>query len=274
MSVLQPELEIFSMVLGYQKRYWWQLSTVLEQQHWEGYLPPRIRCIASVSRRDPWFDWNLKLLQVFRDQYGLDLVLDVWEADNVNYGRRGYVRTRNLQAATAPWVMFNDGDMLYPPSFFAKQKVRAELHAGDHRVLAAGRSSMAFESGYQLIDAQSYQAPIQNAYRLALGVPTWLAAGGRVSGAGFHQLIDLQAAKAFAATQGQPLVYVPDSYSHDNNIVSSGTVRHETRSDRAARIRLGGVVRLSDNSDDVLTGQLHLNHWRRQDPAWRADLQH
>lgn len=135
---------------------------------------------------------------------------------------------------------------------------------------------MAFEHGYALVESQQYQDPVPDAYAKAnTTYPTWLAAGGRACGAGFHQVINLEAVKAYAKEQGWPaLEYVPSTYARDNNIVASATVRHETKSDRAFRIRVGGVIPLSDKDDDVLTGQVHLNHYRRQDPQWRPDLHH
>ncbi len=127
---------------------------------------------------------------------------------------------------------------------------------------------MAFEDGYRIVDSVEYGTPIPDAYQRAVTqAKTWPAAGGRAVGAGFMQLANVAAQKAYAEAQGFEFCYVPGTYSRDNDTLAGQPCL--TRSDRAYRTRYGGVVPLPNNLDF-----LHLNHWRKTDPQWRPDLQH
>ena len=164
--------------------------------------------------------------------------------------------------------MFIDADMVFGPHYLTRVMQQAQKHAGEHRVLATGRSSMSFDDGYKVVDQADYKAPIHEAYNTILkSTKTWPAAGGRASGAGFGQLVNIANQKAFAASQNRPFAYVPETYGRDNDGLSNRP--YLTRSDRAYRMWYGGVVALPNNLDFI-----HLNHYRKGDPQWSPELQH
>lgn len=249
------------MVLGYQKRYWWQLSSILGQVPWEGHSVPRIKLTCSVSENDPHYYWNERIEEVFADFYQMDLSFDVWPSDSQEFGKRGQIRTRNLQNASCDWVLFNDGDMVYHPTFFAKLGSMLPEYEDEGRILATWRMSMSFENGYKLVDSFDYTSgPVTDLMSRIESVQTWPAARGRISGAGFFQLVNVRKLREISEEQGQPLMYVGPEYKGDHNTFNSN---HWTRSDKAFRSRFGGIVPLRD-----LPPSWHLNHYRKTDPQY------
>lgn len=257
-----PTIEVHTMVFGFQRRYWWQLSSLLDQQA-DGQLPvPRIRAVFSVTERDPWFAWNERILDVFGDR--MDIRMDVWPASDDSYGRRGHIRTRNLRDCRSEYLLFNDGDMVYSRTFFAR--LLAELRRPDrqheHRVFATWRMSMAFEDGYRLTDQADYEAPIERPAEQVAACKCWPAAHARISGAGFFQAVNMRGLRAYMASQGQTEeFYVEPGWNKDHDTFRTN---HITRSDRHFRLRCGGIVPLPD-----LPPQYHLNHYRKNDQQWQ-----
>lgn len=255
------------MVMGFQKRYWWQISSILQQVAHDGWPVPRIRLKMSVTERDPFFHWNERLLEAFDGL--LDLHMDVWPADDDTYGRRGHIRSRNLQETQADYILFNDGDMIYHPTFFAQllRELSRPEHLGERRVFATWRMSMSFEDGYKLVDSVEYDRPVEGSFDRMLEVPTWRAARGRISGAGFFQCVDMEQLHRQMRENGhEEAWYVEPGWNKDHNTFERN---HITRSDRCFRMRCGGIVPLPD-----LPAQYHLNHYRKDKPEWNPYLVH
>ena len=257
-----PNLAIYSMVLGFQRRYWWQLSS-LAQQTAEGDRPvPNIRAVADVSRRDPHWAWNEQLAKTFSTR--IDFSQIEWDAEDERYGRRGHIRSADLKHALddgwADWILFNDCDMVYEPRYFSRLMQLVQGLEDEHRVFATHRHSMAFEDGYSLINSFNYQGEVPAAFGRASTLTTWPAARGRISGAGFFQLISVRALRRLIEKDPGYLDYVPDNWNRDHNTFERN---HITHSDRKFRSRLGGIYPLPE----CLT-QLHLNHYRKNDEEY------
>lgn len=261
------KIQICTMVLSYQRRYWWQLSSLLQQvPHRDdtgaGWAVPTIIPQMSVTRRDPYWEWNERLKAIFGDW----LKVDEWAADDETFGRRGHIRSKNIQDCPedVDWLLFNDGDQVYHPEFFAHLGGLLHHHQDEHRVLATYRDSMSFEDGYRLVRSEAYDGPVLSAFARATSVKTWPASRHRISGAGFFQLINMRVLRKRIAEENPDLQYYVDpGYNKDHNTFNQN---HITRSDRNFRVRMGGIVAI------YCKPQIHLNHYRKNDPQYPDEV--
>lgn len=256
------EIGVYAMVLGFQKRCLWQVSSLVQQQPWNGQAVPQLRYVASVSRRDLHWEWNDRLVRTFRST-GI-FSLDEWPADDERYGRRGHIRTHNLRTCPYEWAVFVDADVVYHPQFWAQLASKLPAHAGCPKVLAAPRMSMSFEDGYGLVDGHSYSdlLPVSAAYERTLARRQWPSAHGRISGAGFFQAVHVPAVREHLQRTYGAVFYCAPTWNRDHNTFAT---THITRSDRLFRMICGGIVPLPD-----LLPQVHLNHYRKNDPEWQS----
>lgn len=271
---------ICTMVYEFQKRYWWQASSVLQQVP---FVDPEgkewsadIRMDADVSKKDRFGSWNHALWKAFQPQGRFQGVwLNDWGTDE-RYGRRGHIRTQNLQDALDQdfdWLLFNDGDMVYHPQFFGHMLHHIHTKRSDRcllidedRVLATYRDSMAFEDGYKLVGSVPYEGPVADAYEKANSVRTWPAAKHRISGAGFFQLVNLRRLRKRIEDGETGLdYYVASGYNRDHDTFKQN---HITRSDRAFRMRLGGIAPMR------CLPQIHLNHFRKDKEEYPTEIVH
>lgn len=176
----------------------------------------------------------------------LDFEWDVW--DNYNtFARRGWVRDTWLQKADTDWLIFNDGDMVYDPRFFAHLSGWLPKHKGKTSVVGTARYTMPIEEGYKLVDSVSYDKPIENpADKCKLVSPT-LSNGGHICGAGFFQCVDR------AAVQALGIKYVE---GRQDTSVFGGV--YKTVSDKTFRYKVGGYLKLRQAMPSY-----HINHHRR-----------
>jgi hypothetical protein len=223
----------------------------------------QLKYVISVTERDPFLEeWKHKF-----QMHGA--VLDTWGRDNDNFGRRGHIRTKILRECDTEWLCFVDADMIYGPEFFPTLIDKLPSLAGDHRCYAAGRMSMGFDEGYKVVDSVRYETLIDNPFEVARTVAgkTWLAAGGRASGAGFFQLVHVPSVREYMLTKYGSVYYVAEGHNCDNNTFQTN---HITRSDRAFRVAIGGVVPITG----LPPTQLHINHYRKQEERWKSIIQH
>lgn len=250
-------LEIHAMVLGFQRRAHWQLSSLASQVPWKGHEVPRMRYVMSAHASDPYRARNVDLLQSFD---GL-LRIQEWPVGDLTYGRRGHIRTRNLLETQSEFLLFVDADVVYHPHFMAKLGARLEAHRGNPKVLAAPRMSMSFEDGYHLAQSVSYAFPIARTWERTSAVKTWPAAHGRISGAGFFQAIHVPTVKKFLMEKYGQVFYCAPEWNRDHDTFTN---THITRSDRYFRMLLGGIVEAPE-----LIDQVHINHYRKNDKEWQ-----
>ena len=279
----RQNLLICSMVYQYQKRYWWQLSSLLQQVEWASNLVPNITSLADITARDMNYGWNNDLLNKFNgfgqnaDGRKFNHVQRKWpivepETED-QYGQRGHIRSANIRQALdegwADWILFNDADMVYGPEFFSQ--LMTMVDPDETRVYAAPRWTMKFEDGYRLIDSVKYSQPIEDPVDKLLAIvtePIWQSARGRISGAGFFQLVSLKGLRKKVEEDPGFVDYVPPGYNHDHNTLDDDQT-HITRSDKKFRDRLGGIVPLAEAD-----GQYHINHFRRDHVDYDPGLLH
>ena len=279
----RPTVAVCTMVYLYQKRYWWQLSSLLHQLPWKGNPVPDIAAYADISARDPYYGWNDALFKHFHSSKQLEDGHSFfhhqykWPAVSPEsrdpYGKRGHIRSRNIRRilddGLADWILFNDGDMLYSPTFFSR--LMTMVDPSETRVYAAPRWTMSFEDGYRIVDSCDYVGPIDNPVDKmfeAMESKTWQSARGRISGAGFFQLVSVEGLREKIKEDPGFVDYVPQSYGKDHNTLDEEQT-HITRSDKKFRDRLGGIVPLPDASE-----QYHINHYRRDHKEFDPDVQH
>lgn len=253
-------LEIHAMVFGFQRRAHWQLSSLLEQEPWEGHEVPRMSYVMSAHASDPYRARNVDLRKSFE---GL-LQIQEWPVSDLTYGRRGHIRTRNLQNCQSEFLLYVDADVVYEPTFMAKLGARLEQHRGNPKVLAAPRMSMSFEDGYRLVRAataaEMYIDPLPWAWERTAFMKTWPAAHGRISGAGFFQAIHVPTVRKFLTEKYGKVFYCAPEWNKDHDTFKD---THITRSDRYFRMLLGGIVEAPE-----LINQVHINHYRKHDKEW------
>lgn len=262
-------ISIHALCYKFQKRAWWQMSSLAAQVPFEGHPVPDFRYVLSTSQDDPYIglqNWNDRVAAAFPT---LQIDRQVWLGGDTRYGERGHVRTYNLLHEDREFLLFVDADQVYHKHFMARVGIAAEKHRGDHRVLATPRLSMSFEDGYALADGEKYAAAIPDPWELirSRGIKTWKSAHGRICGAGFFQLIDVAAVRKYMMERWGSVCYVPPGYSRDTNILTAST--NKMRSDRNFRMNVGGIVEAPE-----LFEQIHLNHFRHQDPQWAQHPQH
>jgi hypothetical protein len=258
----EPLIAIHAMVYKFQKRCWWQLSSLAQQEPWEGNPVPSFKYVISTHSGDPF-------ASEFHDRSARSMPFlvtsEFW--DSQAFGERGHVRTRNLRSETSEFILFVDADMVYHKHFMAKLAVAAAKHRGEHKVLAAPRQSMSFEDGYDLVNAASYEGQIPCAWDTAAKKKTWWSAHGRISGAGFFQLVHLPTVREYLMKTWGGIQYVGEHWHRDTNILTAP--ENKMRSDRNFRLNVGGIIPAPQLGD-----ALHLNHWRHSDPQWKSIPQH
>lgn len=257
-------IAIHAVVYRFQKRAWWQLSSLAEQRGTSDYDVPRFVYHVSTVSTDPYADEFQRATSCFP----FEIRHHCWSESE--FTQRGLIRTQNLRQETEEFLLFVDADMVYHPTFFAR--LVPSLHmmrdAGDHRVWSVPRLTMSPDDGYRLSEQAHFDAPIRDAWNQAASVPSkrW-SYHGRISGAGYFQLIHVPSVRDYMRRVHGDVYYVRPHSHHDTHIITGST--YVTRSDRVFRINVGGVVPIRELGDSI-----HINHWRRHDPQWNPNFQH
>jgi len=257
----EPLIAIHAMVYKFQKRAWWQMSSLAQQEPLGDAGVPAFRYCISTHTQDP----HAQDLQRRSALLPYAVSSNFWNSDS--FGERGHIRTSNLLNETAEFILFVDADMVYHKHFMAKLGLAAEKHRGQHKVLAAPRQSMSFEDGYALVDAADYSQVIPTTWDTAKTKKTWWSAHGRISGAGFFQLVHLPSLREYLQKTYGEVCYVGKGYHRDTNLLTRGG--YLTPSDRNFRLNAGGIIAAPELGD-----ALHINHWRHNDPLWSSVQPH
>lgn len=237
---------LHSYIYAYYKRYFWQLSSLLEQIPCDGSPVPDIKIVCSVHKDDPYFEWTEIIKETFGDK--LNFQFDVWE-DEKTFARRGWVRDKWLKACDTEWLIFNDGDMTYDPQFFAHLATVLPANKGKTQVIGTPRYTMSIEDGYKLVDSETYDKPIANAAEKCKVLSPTMSNSGNICGAGFFQCVDAKAVQALGIN------YVDGK--HDTSVFS-GVYR--TVSDKVFRYKVKGYTKFRHAKPSY-----HINHKRKSD---------
>jgi len=231
-------IDICVLVYEFQKRFWWMLSSLREQTNQNFIIHP------SVHKQDTFYDMNIKIKNNFK--------VDMREYNEANFGLRGFVRNYDLANCTSEWLLYTDADVVFPKDFFEKLEAKLKVIKNDVgcKVISIPRLTMDIDIGNHLVDSVEYNNPIEDAYLLANKVSTKWSFRGRISGAGYFQLVNIPLLKAAGVER-----YV-NNIKQDSSLMGK---REGCSSDIAFRTKLGGVYPVND-----LPPIIHINHYRKK----------
>jgi hypothetical protein len=234
-------ITICSQVYSYQKRFWWMLSSLNNQTN-KNFI---VR--ASIHKNDPFYNFNDKIKETFKE---LNLVFE--EYTNGDFGRRGYVRNNDFNKCTTEWLLYTDADILFPPNYIEELSLKLPniIKESKQKIISVPRLSMEIEDGYKLVDSVDYTTVIKDPFELAKVIPLKWSFKGKVTGAGYFQLIHLPTVKAFGVTN-----YVTNIKQDLSILGKKGTYL----SDISFRKKLQGV-----HSVKNLPPLIHINHYRKK----------
>jgi hypothetical protein len=181
------------------------------------------------------------------------LNIKINEYTDNRFNIRGHTRTDNIKNCNSEWILFLDGDNVFHPRFFNNlHKLLSELEqVNKTKVISIPRLTMDAKLAYSLVDKDTdYKNEVVNAYEKVANLKTKPSFGGRVTGAGYFQLIHVPTMRLMGID-----TYVNGSY--DTPILDKN-IRYCTKSDVIFRKRFTGVYAIRD-----LPHLIHLNHNRR-----------
>ena len=179
-------LEIACFQYRYQRRTWWQLSSIADQV--TNNLP-LIRYTLNCHKDDPGKELTEKLKGTFESKINLEV--RTW--DNDSFFKRGYTRTSDLQKSISDFILFVDSDEVFHPEFFSSLTPLLEKWKADKndKCIAAIRRTMEISDGNKLVDAESYEdVPIVNWHSKIEKVKTKVISGAK--GSGGFQIFNMQ----------------------------------------------------------------------------------
>ena len=231
-------------IFKFEKRFKWVVSSLNQQINNPCKLHIKVAAHKTLD--------NFKHILDEMPKTFPKLDIKICEYDDARFQARGQTRTDQIKSCTSEWLLFLDGDNVFDPQFFSKlHPLLNKLSKLDHeRVISVPRLSMHAKLGYKLVDSEN-GSEILNAYQKAASVKTHPSFGGRVSGAGYFQLVHAPTMRSMGID-----TYVNGSYDTpilDKNVLFS------TRSDVVFRHRFKPVLAIRD-----LPPLVHLNHYRRQ----------
>lgn len=240
------------MVYSCQRRWWWMLSSLMEQ---EGDIPT-ISIQMDTHKNDPFYKYNERILRTF--SHRLDIKNNIWESSD--YGKRGLIRNQNIIKCDpdTDWILFVDADLVFAKNFFSVLRNQLDEFLGVERCLATYRYTMHPEVGDKLIDSEEYvDRPIHNTEGKVSSVPYyWLGRRKRTVGAGYFQMADLKKLRE------RGLSYV--DRSRDRSVFDPKG--NKFRTDQIFRKKCGGVLKID------VSNIWHLNHYRRRDPEFDENI--
>lgn len=182
-------LEIASFQYRYQRRTWWQLSSILEQN--TSNLP-LISYTLNCHKDDPGNFLTDKLKKTFSSKMNLDI--RVWNNDN--FFKRGYTRTNDLKNTCADFILFVDSDEVFHVEFFSSLTPLLEKWKKERndKCIAAIRRTMEIRDGNTLVNSEKYEdSPIFNCCSKIEKIKTKVISGAK--GSGGFQIFNMQLLK-------------------------------------------------------------------------------
>lgn len=215
------------------------LSSMVQQ-----VSPPELSvCVAYVSKTgDPNTD---QVLDVFEGQ-GLTIRrLSYVSEDSIQY--RGLVRNEQLKNCSADWIIFADGDLVYPPTFFKDLADTLQIKYADNpRCMFLQRTSCELEDIQPIIDDMTYPCIVHDVWNRCDKIPKRTCAN---IGAGYCQIANVHLLR-----QNHGGLYQPDGLKIDRAL----RVRCMTSSDQYFKKKLGRCP-IKDMPGPL---QFHLQHER------------
>jgi hypothetical protein len=229
-------------IFKFEKRFFWVLNSLSQQIN----NPFKLHIKVAAHKTLDNFRYILdEMLKTFPK-----LEITICDYDNARFNARGQTRTDQIKNCQSDYILFLDGDNIFPPQFFSS--LHPLLGAIDKRkVISVPRLTMDAREGYRLVDSvNDYTKEIPNVYEKVSAVKTRPSFNFRVSGAGYFQLTHYPTMKSMGINS-----YVDGSY--DSPILDANE-RFCTKSDIVFRKRFDGVHPIV-----TLPKIIHINHFRR-----------
>jgi hypothetical protein len=230
-------------IFKFEKRLKWVLSSLNQQV--DNPFKFHIK-VAAHATKDNFRHLLDEMPKTFPN---LDIEITYYTDDSFN--ARSTTRTNQIKSCTSEWLLFLDGDNVFPPSFFKELYpiITTIYPLTKKQVFSVPRLTMDARHGYALVDSDD-KPEITDAYAKAAAVKTHLSMGGRISAAGYFQLVHVPTMREMGINE-----YVKGEY--DSPILDK-VIKFNTRSDVVFRHRFKGVHPIK-----TLPHIVHLNHFRR-----------
>lgn len=246
------KFEVCSYVFSYQRRYWWMLSSILNQNTFCNRIVPNIKVSMDVCHADPFDSWNERI----RHEFSTKLDLDINYHDEDTFKQRSNIRQMNLKNTDADWIIFCDGDLVFEDNFFAHLQMLCEEYCKVSAAYGMKRLTTTIGKGNMLVDSMDYGSAIINPHSI-LSETSCSIQG--VVGAGFFQMVNVKYCK------DNEIDYL--SCGEDENVFDRTKI-WQTRSEIGFRKQLNGVRYLPAR------GLWHLNHKRRSKEDQYKECEH
>jgi hypothetical protein len=182
-------IEIANFQYRYQRRAWWQLSSLADQTKTN---LPSIVYTLNYHKNDPGIELTKKLLSTFKDKVNINNI----EWDNDSFFRRGFTRTNDIKNASCDFLLFVDSDEVFHPDFFSSLTplLSEWKEKGNNKCIAAIRRTMEISDGNALVNNETYEdSPIKNWHEKILSINTKVISGAR--GTGGFQIFNVEKLK-------------------------------------------------------------------------------
>ena len=239
-------MEICVYCYNYQRRWAWQLSSLVQQQN-----PPDILInIAYVKGNG---DPSCEDLMAYYEGRGIDFNrCEYASIDEMKI--RGFVRNRQLAISRGDVIFFADPDNVYSPRFLSQ--VMEQYKGEDAVYTAINKTSTDAAWTQKMVDRQTaIYFPL--AYGAAVRFPILNRKYRKRVAPGCCQIV-----KKEAVDRLNNGLYIEPDKCCDRHIF-----RQKTLSDMQFRSRVGPSVLMHC---DI---QVHLNHWRKTDAEYSTEMQ-
>jgi hypothetical protein len=230
-------------VFKFQKRLKWVLSSLNQQID----NPFTMNIKISVHKSDEY----QHLINEYKTHFK-NLNITVVEYNDDSFGIRGKTRTDLIKICESEWILFLDADNVFHPLFFNKlHNVLSHIDdSAKTKIISVPRLTMDAKAAYKLISKMDKTVEIESVYDKASNEKTWLSYNGRISGAGYFQLVHVPTMNNMGIKS-----YVDGVY---DTTIFNKEVKYATKSDIVFRSKFAGVYGIK-----TLPLLVHLNHYRR-----------
>jgi folate-dependent phosphoribosylglycinamide formyltransferase PurN len=187
MSTNNKKIEIVVSVYNFQKRFCWQLSSLLKQSNKEDFI-----INVNYLKNDKSDIKIADLLDVF-EKRGLNIRRTEYDSKEV-FEKRGNTRQNAYETSSSEWLYFTDADMVFEENYFEilTNKLNNE-YKNEERMLTQIRYNLLLEDVEKTLNVFEYPLVVENIYDLVKNMRTERAAN--VLCVGYCQIIKKEVVK-------------------------------------------------------------------------------
>lgn len=220
---------LVSYCYRYQRRLWWQLSSLVEQDY-------PIKYCLCVCKDDPFDDLTKKIIKTFSNKLDLDVNYYSYE----EFQTRGGTRNDALKKYD-DWILFTDVDMIFKNNFFSIlfNKDLKQYDINVPALYSVARYSTKIEKGYEFAAEVDFEEVIGNPYERVF---PHAFIKHRSRGAGNFQLI-------YKPSLSSDLCYPQNDNKLDNRLKCFSDIRFRKKFGNTVHVRCSEKV-------------LHISHYQ------------